>query len=134
MKDFDRMDLRILNELQNDSSLSNADLAERIGLSANACWRRTKRLEDGNIIRKRVALLSQSQLKLDVTVFVGIKTNEHNDKWLATFADGVKEIPEVVEFYRMSGETDYLLKIVAKDIEDYDRVYKKLIAVQLPSV
>ena len=82
MKDFDRMDLRILNELQNDSSLSNADLAERIGLSANACWRRTKRLEDGNIIRKRVALLSQSQLKLDVTVFVGIKTNEHNDKWL----------------------------------------------------
>jgi len=129
MKDFDRMDLRILNQLQHDASLSNAELAERIGLSANACWRRTKRLEDSHVIRKRVALLSQGQLNLDVTVFVGIKTNEHNDKWLATFAEGIKAIPEVVEFYRMSGDTDYLLKIVAKDIDDYDRVYKKLIAV-----
>ena len=129
MKDFDRLDLRILNELQQDASLSNAELAERIGLSANACWRRTKRLEDSHVIRKRVALLSQRRLNLDVTVFVGIKTNAHDEQWLTTFADGVKKIPEVVEFYRMSGETDYLLKIVAKDIEDYDRVYKKLIAV-----
>ncbi len=129
MKDFDRLDLRILNELQHDASLSNAELAERIGLSANACWRRTKRLEDSHVIRKRVALLSQRRLNLDVTVFVGIKTNAHDEQWLTTFADGVKKIPEVVEFYRMSGETDYLLKIVAKDIEDYDRVYKKLIAV-----
>ena len=129
MKDFDRMDLRILNELQRDASVSNAELAGRIGLSANACWRRTKRLEDSDVIRKRVALLSQDALKLDVTVFVGIKTNQHSEQWLQTFAEGIKEIPEVVEFYRMSGETDYLLKIVAKDIEDYDRVYKKLIAV-----
>ena len=120
MKKFDRMDLRILNELQEDASLSNAEIAERIGLSANACWRRTRRLEDSHIIRKRVALLSQGQLNLDVTVFVAIKTSEHDDQWLARFADGIKAIPEVVEFYRMSGETDYLLKIVAQDIADYE--------------
>ena len=102
---------------------------EQILVLANACWRRTKRLEDSHVIRKRVALLSQAELDLDVTVFVGIKTNEHNDRWLSKFAEGIKGIPEVVEFYRMSGDTDYLLKIVARDIEDYDRVYKKLIAV-----
>ena len=81
------------------------------------------------MIRKRVALLSQEQLSLDVTVFVGIRTNEHNDQWLKKFSDGVAAIPEVVEFYRMSGDTDYMLKIVVKDIADYDRVYKKLISV-----
>jgi Lrp/AsnC family transcriptional regulator len=129
MKDFDRIDLRILDALQHDAALSNADLADRVGLSANACWRRTRRLEEQGIIRKKVALLSQDQLNLKVTVFVGIKTNEHNDEWLEKFASGVKAIPEVVEFYRMSGDTDYMLKIVAQDIEDYDRVYKKLISV-----
>ena len=129
MEDIDRLDSRILDLLQEDASLSNADLAEQVGLSANACWRRTKRLEERGIIRKRVALLSQEKLELKVTVFVGVKTNEHNEHWLKNFAEGVKAIPEVVEFYRMSGDVDYLLKIVARDIADYDRVYKKLIAV-----
>jgi len=129
MKNFDRIDRRILDALQHDAGLSNAELAEQVGLSANACWRRTRRLEEQGIIRKRVALLSQDKLNLKVTVFVGIKTNQHNDEWLESFAAGVKAIPEVVEFYRMSGDTDYLLKIVAEDIDDYDRVYKKLISV-----
>ncbi|MDH3643728.1 MAG: Lrp/AsnC family transcriptional regulator [Gammaproteobacteria bacterium] len=129
MSNFDRIDLRILDALQHDASLSNADLAERVGLSANACWRRTRRLEEQGVIRKRVALLSEDALNLKVTVFVGIKTNEHNDEWLERFANGVRAIPEVVEFYRMSGDTDYMLKIVAQDIDDYDRVYKKLISV-----
>lgn len=129
MEEFDRLDVRILDLLQEDASVSNAELAERIGLSANACWRRTRRLEERGVIRKRVALLSQEKLHLDVTVFVGIKTNEHNDRWLKKFADGVAAIPEVVEFYRMSGETDYMLKIVVRDIADYDRVYKRLISV-----
>jgi Lrp/AsnC family transcriptional regulator len=129
MANFDRIDRRILDALQHDAALSNADLAEQVGMSANACWRRTRRLEEQGIIRKKVALLSQDKLNLKVTVFVGIKTNEHNDEWLQRFASGVKAIPEVVEFYRMSGDTDYMLKIVAEDIDDYDRVYKKLISV-----
>ncbi len=126
---YDRADRLILETLQNDASLSNTDLAERVGLSANACWRRTRRLEEQGIIRKQVALLSQENLNLKVTVFVGVRTNEHNESWLKRFAEGVKAMPEVVEFYRMSGDTDYLLKIVAKDIADYDQVYKRLIAV-----
>ena len=129
MPTYDRADRLILETLQNDASLSNAELAERIGLSANACWRRTRRLEERGVIRKQVALLSQEKLNLKVTVFVGIRTNEHNESWLERFAEGVKAIPEVVEFYRMSGDTDYLLKIVAEDIADYDRVYKHLISV-----
>lgn len=129
MEEIDRLDIHILELVQNNAALSNAEVAERIGLSPNACWRRTRRLEERGIIRRRVALLSQEKLNLNVTVFVGIKTNQHNDQWLTTFAKGVRNIPEVVEFYRLSGETDYLLKIVAKDITDYDRVYKKLIAV-----
>lgn len=129
MEDIDRLDIRILELLQDNAALANAEVADRVGLSPNACWRRTRRLEERGIIRRRVALLSQKKLDLNVTVFVGIKTNEHNDKWLKRFAEGVKAMPEVVEFYRMSGETDYMLKIVARDIADYDRVYKKLIAV-----
>jgi Lrp/AsnC family transcriptional regulator len=129
MEEFDRLDRRILNLLQDDAGLSNAEVADRVGLSPNACWRRVRRLEEQGVIRKRVALLSQEKLKLDVTVFVGVKTNEHNDEWLQAFASGIKNIPEVVEFYRMSGDVDYMLKIVVKDIADYDRVYKKLISV-----
>ena len=129
MEELDRLDRRILDLLQEDAGQSNADLAERIGLSPNACWRRTRRLEERGIIRKRVALLSQEKLSLNVTVFVGIKTNEHNEQWLKKFSEGVKSIPEIVEFYRMSGDTDYMLKIVVKDIDDYDRVYKQLISV-----
>ncbi len=129
MEEFDRLDRRILTLLQEDASLSNAEISERIGLSPNACWRRIRRLEDQGVIRGRVALLNQELLELKVTVFVGIKTNEHNEHWLKKFAEGVKAIPEVVEFYRMSGDIDYMLRIVARDIEDYDRVYKKLIAI-----
>ena len=129
VESLDRLDLRILTLLQEDASLSNAEIAEQVGLSANACWRRVRRLEERGVIRKRVALLSQEKLALDVTVFVGIRTNEHSEQWLKKFSDGVAGIPEVVEFYRMSGDTDYMLKIVVKDIADYDRVYKKLISV-----
>ena len=129
MVDIDRIDLKILSEVQEDGSLTNAELAERVGLSANACWRRTRRLEEKGVIRKQVALLSQDALGLDVTVFVAIRTDQHNEDWLKQFSEGVKALPEVVEFYRMSGDTDYLLKVVVRDIADYDRVYKKLVGV-----
>ena len=126
---IDRFDHRILQQLQSNTDIAIAELAEQIGLSTNACWRRIKRLEELGVIRGRVALLDERALGLRLTVFVAVKTSEHNDSWLKKFSDGVKSIPEVVEFYRMSGETDYLLKIVARDIDDYDRVYKKLISV-----
>ncbi len=126
---IDKFDQIILTKLQSSCEPPVAQIAEDIGLSTNACWRRIKRLEEDGIIRKRVALLNEAALGLKMTVFVSIKTNEHNAKWLTTFAAGIKALPEVVEFYRMSGEIDYLLKIVVRDIEDYDRVYKKLISV-----
>jgi len=125
--DLDQLDIKILTELQRDAAPPVAELAEKIGLSTNACWRRIKRLEETGVIRARVALLDPQKLGLGVTVFVAVKTNEHNDAWLQQFAKAVNNIPEVVEFYRMSGDVDYLLKVQVADIADYDRVYKQLI-------
>lgn len=126
--DIDRLDARILEALQADSGQAIADLAEAIGLSANACWRRVKRLEELGIIQGRVALLDPQKLGLGVTVFVSVRTNEHNEAWLQQFDAAVAEIPEIVELYRMSGDIDYLLKVVVADIAHYDRVYKRLIS------
>ena len=126
---LDRFDQMILAKLQADADQSAAKLAEEVGLSTNACWRRIKKLEEDGVVRKRVALLDENKLGLKMTVFVSVKTNEHNAQWLERFATGIKALPEVVEFYRMSGDIDYLLKIVVRDIDDYDRVYKKLISV-----
>jgi Lrp/AsnC family transcriptional regulator len=96
-------------------------------MSPNTVWRRIKRLEDAGIITKRVALINPEAVGLAMTVFVAIKTSDHSDAWLEAFAKAVSTIPEVVEFYRMSGETDYLLKLLVESIADYDRVYRKLI-------
>lgn len=124
---MDEIDLKILQILQEDASLTVAQVAERIGLSATPCWRRIQKLEEEGVIRKRVALLDARKLNVGVTVFIAVKTNQHNAEWLQRFAAAVAEIPEVVEFYRMSGEVDYLLRVVVPDIAGYDAVYKKLI-------
>ncbi|WP_298399855.1 Lrp/AsnC family transcriptional regulator [Sphingobium sp.] len=132
---IDAMDRKILDLLQKDSSLSVNDLSERVGLSATPCWKRIKRLEQAGIIEKRVAILNRDKLGLGVTVMVAVRTSKHSEEWLQSFARGISEIPEVLEFYRMSGEIDYLLKIVARDIADYDRIYRKLTrAVELSDV
>ena len=123
---LDGIDRRILAILQVDANRSVADIAEAVGLSATPCWKRIKRLERDGVIERRVAILSRDRLGLGVTVIVAIKTAHHSDAWLADFSTGVSAIPEVVEFYRMSGDIDYLLKIVARDINDYDRIYRKL--------
>jgi len=123
---LDPVDLRLLAILQEDATVSIADLAERVGLSSTPCWKRIRRLEQEGVIERRVAILNRERLGLGVTVIVAIRTSRHSDEWLQAFADGVVKIPEVVEFYRMSGEIDYLLKVVAKDIADYDRIYRKL--------
>ena len=124
---IDSFDVKILECLQTDCSQSIAEIADRIHLSQNACWRRIKQLEESGVITKRVALLDPAKLGVGVTVFVTVRAGEHTERWLATFSAAVRKMPEVVEFYRMSGEVDYLLKLQVADIAAYDRVYKALI-------
>jgi Lrp/AsnC family transcriptional regulator len=124
---MDKFDRAILDALQTDASIAIADLAERIGLTPTPCWRRVQRLEAQGIIRKRVALLDPRKLNVGVTVFVSVRTSQHNADWLKSFHKLVSSIPEVTEFFRMAGQTDYLLKVVVPDIAAYDRVYKRLI-------
>lgn len=124
---MDRIDRKILELIQQDATLSTAQIAERVGLSTTPCWRRIQNLEKRGIIRARVALLDRNQLNLGVDVFVAIRTNQHNIEWLESFAEVVTALPEVMEFYRMSGEIDYLMRVVVKDIAAFDAFYKKLI-------
>ncbi|HEY7687649.1 MAG TPA: Lrp/AsnC family transcriptional regulator [Dongiaceae bacterium] len=125
---MDEFDKKILTQLQEDAGLSNAEVAERVGLSATPCWRRIRNMEEAGIIRRRVAVLDRAKLNVGVTVFVSVRTNQHNQEWLDRFARVVGDIPEVVEFYRMAGDVDYLLRVVVPDIAAYDDVYKRLIA------
>jgi Lrp/AsnC family transcriptional regulator len=132
---MDTLDQRILNLLQEDATLSVAEIGERVGLSTTPCWRRIQNLEKAGIIQGRVTLLDAEKLNVGVTVFVAIRTNQHSLEWLEKFAAAVSGIPEVVEFYRMSGDVDYLLRVVVPDIAGYDAVYKRLIsAVDLSDV
>jgi Lrp/AsnC family transcriptional regulator len=124
---LDSFDVRILGVLQEDASVSIAEVAERINLSQNACWRRIKRLEEDGYIKRRVALLDPVKLGAGVTVFVSVRAAEHSEEWLEAFATAVRCIPEVVEFYRMSGDIDYLLKLQVASIAAYDQVYRRLI-------
>ena len=124
---MDRTDLRILDCLQEDASLSTAEIASRVGLSSTPCWRRIQNLEKRGVIQGRVALLDRDQLNCGVDVFVAIKTQQHNAKWFTQFAAVVEQFPEVVEFYRMSGEIDYLMRVVVPDIAAFDQFYKRLI-------
>ncbi|MDG2521036.1 Lrp/AsnC family transcriptional regulator [Caulobacter segnis] len=126
--DFDTIDRRLMAILQEDATTPIAELAERVGLSQTPCWKRVKRLQDAGVITKRVALLDRDALGLGLTVFVAIRTNRHDEEWLEAFATGARGLPEVVELYRMSGEVDYLMKVIVKDIAAYDRFYKRLIA------
>ena len=105
------------------------DIAERAGLSQTPCWKRVKRLTEAGVITRRVALLDGEKLDLGLVVFVAVRTSRHDEDWLNAFAKGAAGLPEVVEFYRMSGEVDYLLRVVVPDIAGYDAVYKRLIGI-----
>ena len=124
---MDSIDRKILLELQEDSTLSLAELAERVYLSPTPCWNRIKRLESQGYINKRVALINADKVGLGVSVFVHIKTRHHTSSWLKSFHDKIHSFPEVAECYRMSGEYDYLLRVVTGDIQSFDRFYKKLV-------
>ena len=133
MTEIDPIDRKILHLLQRDASLSVQDIADLVGLSSNPCWRRIKMMEASGLIERRVALVNAAALGLGVTAFVTIRTDKHNPEWLASFAAGINAIPEIMECHRMSGDVDYLLKIVVADIAHYDRVYQALIA-QVPGL
>ena len=125
---LDAMDLKILEILQVDCTRPVADIGKEVGLSTTPCWRRIQKMEEMGVIQRRVALLDPASVTAGVTVFVSIKTDQHNIDWLERFHAAVVGFPEVVEFYRMSGEVDYLLRVVVPDIAAYDAFYKRLIA------
>jgi Lrp/AsnC family transcriptional regulator len=125
---LDGTDRKILALLQEDASLSVAEIGSRVGLSSTPCWKRIQRLEADGVIQRRVALVDQDRIGLGITVFVSVETGDHSQDWLARFAETVGAMPEVMEFYRMAGDVDYMLRVVVPDIAGYDTFYKKLIA------
>ncbi|RZO67510.1 MAG: Lrp/AsnC family transcriptional regulator [Parvularculaceae bacterium] len=127
MGQFDQIDINIIRALQADAGQSVAAIGEAVGLSQNACWRRIKRLEEDGILTNRVAIFDAERLGYSLVVFAIIRLQEHRQSSTNAFARAVAAIPEVVEFYRMSGDIDYIAKILARDIQDYDRLYKKII-------
>ena len=124
---LDPKDKRILDVLQHDASVTIADLADRVGLSRNACWRRVRDLETRGIIRGRVALLDPDKLNVGMTAFIAIRTNHHTPAWLEAFQSAAKDLPEIVGVYRMTGDIDYLVEAVIPDVKAYDALYKRLI-------
>jgi Lrp/AsnC family transcriptional regulator len=125
---LDEMDVKILRILQEDATRAVAEIGKAVGLSTTPCWRRIQKLEENGVIERRVALLDPRRINAGVTVFVSIKTDQHSIDWLDRFHAAVVDFAEVVEFYRMSGDVDYLLRVVVPDIAAYDAFYKKLIS------
>ncbi|MDB5567418.1 MAG: ArsR family transcriptional regulator [Tardiphaga sp.] len=124
---MDAIDRRILDILQNDASVAVATIAEKVGLSTAPCWRRIKRLDEDGVITRRVALLNRRKVNVPMTVFVSVKAPRHGAEWLQAFRLVIGDIPEIVEAWRLTGETDYLLRIVVPDVETYDAVYQRMI-------
>ena len=124
---MDTTDRKLLDILQHDAALSLDELSARMALSRNACWRRIKRLEDDGVIKARVTLLDASRINVGLTAFIALRTTEHSAKWLDQFSKAVRDLPEIVGVYRMTGDVDYLLQAVIPDVAAYDRLYKRLI-------
>ncbi|NVK33821.1 MAG: Lrp/AsnC family transcriptional regulator [Rhodobacteraceae bacterium] len=132
---LDQIDRRILEELQRDSGQSQRELADRVGLSQNACWRRLKVMETGGAIRGRTVVLDRNKLGVGLVVIMMIRTRHHSSEWLTKFRKHVSSIPDVVDFYRIGGDYDYLIKVVTKDMSSYDAIYQRLISkVELENV
>ncbi len=131
---LDRQDIVMLRILQQDASLSVGELADQVGMSKSACWRRLQKLEKEGVIKGRVALLDANTLDLSLTVYISVRTNQHNDEWAAKFQRATEQIPGVLEVYRMSGDLDYLIKAVVADMPGYDRLYKQLIKADIYDV
>jgi Lrp/AsnC family transcriptional regulator len=132
---MDAIDRKLLALLQDDADRPLSELADAVSLTATPCWKRVQRLQRDGVIRKKVVLCEPAKLNLGLTAFVAVRTLQHNEQWLRKFAAAVQAIPEIVEAYRMSGDIDYMLRIVVPDIAGYDAVYRKLIrSVELSDV
>ena len=125
---MDQIDKKILRILQKDASVPIATIADKVGLSQTPCWKRIRRLETTGVIERRVALLNPEKIGLGITVFVSVQAPDHSKEWLERFAAVVSAMPEVMEFYRMAGDVDYMLRVVVADMPAYDEFYKRLIA------
>lgn len=125
---MDEIDRKLLAILQEDGTLSMAELAEQVGLSPTPCWKRIQKLEAAGVITRRVALVDPQRVGVGLTVFVAIEAADHSPAWLAAFAETVNALPAVMEVYRMAGEVDYMLRVAVADMAEYDRFYKQLIA------
>lgn len=133
--DLDEIDRKILRALQKDASLPQRALAAEVGLSQNALWRRLHRLQGEGVIKGQTIRLDPVDLGLGLTVFVMIRTRNHSQDWLTRFRRAALAIPQIIDIYRIAGDYDYMLKIVAADMNDFDRVYQRLISqVELETV
>lgn len=121
-------DIEILRRLQRDASQSLETIAGDIGVSLNTCWRRVQKMEEAGVIERRVALIDNEKIGLPLTVFVSVRTDDHSKAWAKDFSNAVNAMPEIVEFYRLAGDVDYIMKIVVSSVSDYDRVYQRLIS------
>lgn len=127
-RELDRIDREILRKLQADATASLAEIADAVGLTPTPCWKRIRRLERGGVITGRVALLDPAKVGFPVSVFVAVETADHSTAWIERFATTLRSMPEVMEVWRMSGDIDYLLRVVVPDITAYDAFYRRLIA------
>lgn len=127
-ENIDKNDAAILEILQVDASRSLDSIADEIGVSLNTCWRRVQRMERDGILQSRVALVDNEKIGLPLTVFVSVRTNDHSKDWADAFTHAVQTTPEIVEFYRLAGDVDYIMKMIVGSVSDYDRVYQALIA------
>ena len=125
---MDKIDRQILRILQTDSSMSVSDVAKQVGLSASPCWKRINRLTSDGIIKRRIAVLNADILGFGITAYVSIRTGEHSREWLENFSKTVTKMPEVMEFHRMAGDVDYMLKVMVTDMQEFDAFYKRLIS------
>jgi len=134
MSKLSQADKELLHLMQRDAALSVGELADKVGMSKSACWRRIQKLEQEGIIRERVALLNQDKINLSLTAYISIRTNQHNDRWSGAFKATLENLPNVLEVHRMSGDLDYLIKAAVTDMAGYDRLYQDLIKADLSDV
>ena len=126
---MDETDRQLLELLQQDATLSIAQMAERVHLSPTPCWKRIQKLESSGVITRRVALVDPDSVGVGLSVFVGVEAGEHTPEWLERFSAEVTALPQVIEVYRMAGDVDYMLRVAVADMAEYDAFYKRLIAI-----